>query len=91
MTDEALSLGALGAQLAEVVERVETTHERVLVTRDGHPAAVLISPDDLAALEETLDLLSDPQALARIQAAREDIAAGRVVTEEELAARYLRR
>jgi hypothetical protein len=28
---------------------------------------VLISPDDLAQLEETLDVLSDPQALADIR------------------------
>lgn len=46
---------------SEVVDRVERHHERVTVTRNGRPAAVLISPADLAELEKTLDVLSAPQ------------------------------
>jgi PHD/YefM family antitoxin component YafN of YafNO toxin-antitoxin module len=42
------------------------------------------------ALEDALDLLSDPDARAEIQSARDDIAQGRVVTGEELRAKYLR-
>ncbi|MGH9301920.1 MAG: type II toxin-antitoxin system Phd/YefM family antitoxin, partial [Acidimicrobiales bacterium] len=38
----------------------------MVLTRNGRPAAVLVSPDDLEALEDTLDLLSDPQALKEI-------------------------
>lgn len=53
--------------LSELVDRVEHHHERVTVTRDGRPVVVLINPDDLAELEETLDVLSDPQALADIR------------------------
>lgn len=53
--------------LSEFVDRVEQHHERVTVTRDGRPVVVLINPDDLAELEETLDVLSDPQALADIR------------------------
>jgi antitoxin YefM len=44
-------------------------HERVTVTRDGRAAAVIVSPEDLAQLEETLDVLSDPVALADIREA----------------------
>ena len=50
-----------------------------------------MSPDDLAALEDTLELLSDPAALAEIRAARDDIARGRVVSADELRAKYLGR
>jgi prevent-host-death family protein len=35
--------------LSEFVERVEHQHERVVITRNGRAAAVLISPDDLSA------------------------------------------
>lgn len=52
---------------SEVVDRVERHHERVTITRNGRPVAVLISRDDLASLEETLDVLSDPEALADIR------------------------
>ena len=51
---------------SDVVDRVEREHERVTVTRNGHSAAVILSPEDLAQLEETLDVLSDPDALADI-------------------------
>lgn len=84
---ETLPLSEVKARLSEVVDRVEATHERVVVTRNGRPAAVLMSPDDLEALEETLELLSDPAAMKRVAAARKDIATGRVVTEEQLRAR----
>jgi len=63
------SLRAVRDHLSEVVDRVEHHHERVIVTRNGHAAAVVISPEDLAQLEETIDVLSDPEALADIREA----------------------
>jgi prevent-host-death family protein len=54
---------------SEVIDRVEHEHERVTVTRNGRAAAVILSPEDLAELEETLAVLSDPQALADIREA----------------------
>jgi len=56
------------------VDRVEREHERVILTRNGRPAAVIMSPADLEALEDTLELLSDPRAVEEIKAARDDIA-----------------
>ena len=64
---------------SEVVARVERHHERVTVTRNGRPVAVLISPADLAELEETLDVLSDAEALADIREADAAYASGDVV------------
>ncbi len=65
--------------LSEVVDRVEHQHERVIVTRNGHAAAVLISPEDLDQMEETIDVLSDPGALADIREADAAYARGDVV------------
>jgi antitoxin YefM len=65
--------------LSEVVDRVERQHERVIITRNGHDAAVLISPEDLAQLEETIAVLSDPEALADIREADAAYARGDVV------------
>lgn len=64
---------------SDVVDRVEREHERVTVTRNGRVAAVIISPEDLAELEETLAVLSDPQALADIREADAAYAAGDVI------------
>lgn len=74
---------------SDVVDRVERHHERVTVTRNGRPVAVLISPADLAELEETLDVLSDPEALAGIREADAAYASGDVVRGVE-AVRNLR-
>jgi prevent-host-death family protein len=73
------SLRAVRDHLSEVVDRVERQHERVVITRNGREAAVLISPDDLAELEETLSVLSDPAALADIREADAAYAGGDVV------------
>jgi len=64
---------------SEVVDRVEHHHERVTVIRNGRPVAVLINPVDLAELEETIDVLSDPMALADICEADLGYTAGSVV------------
>lgn len=74
---------------SEVVDRVSLHHERVTVTRNGRPVVVMISPDDLAALEETLDVLSDPAARADIREADEAYARGDVIRGVE-AVRRLR-
>jgi prevent-host-death family protein len=87
---ETLPLAAIKARLSEIVDKVEGQHERVTLTRNGRPAAVLISPEDLEALEDTLDLLSDPTAVREIERARDAIAKGRGISGDELRARYLR-
>lgn len=73
------SLRSVRDHLSEVVDRVEQQHERVIITRNGRAAAILISPDDLGQLEETLSVLADPEALADIREADEAYARGDVV------------
>lgn len=79
-----LPLSVARSALSSIVERVDTTHERVTITRNGHPAAVLISPEDLEALEETLDVLSDPLTIQRLRDGEAAAAAGDVLVEAEL-------
>lgn len=53
-----------------MVERLRQTHDRVTITRHGQRAAAILSVTDLDALEETVDLLSDPGAVREITEAR---------------------
>ena len=81
-----LPLATVKNTLSAVVDQVEGTHERVVITRKGVPAAVLISPADLAALEETVEVLSDAAAMSRLQQSRQDVERGDVLDAEELRA-----
>lgn len=67
------------AHLSDLADRVEREHDRVLVTRNGRPSFVLISPDDLDSLEETLDITRDKELLASIKRSQREAAAGKAV------------
>ena len=73
------SLRNVKDRFSEFVDRVDREHERVVVTRNGRPAAVLISPDDLESLEETLELLSDQSAIKELVEAEAAVVAGDVI------------
>lgn len=64
--DEQMSLKDVKNRLSEVVDKVEREHDRVVITKHGRPAAVVLSVADLDSLEETLDVLSRPKLLAQI-------------------------
>jgi prevent-host-death family protein len=83
---ETLPLSEVKARLSEIAEEVERTHQRVNITRNGRDYVVLMSAEDLESLEATLELLSDPDALARVAQAQADLAAGRQVTQAQMAA-----
>lgn len=85
---ETLPLAEVKAKFSEMVDRVEHTQDRIIVTRNGRPAAVMLSPDELASLEDTLDLLSDPDAMREIHDARRAHASGDYITGDELRRRF---
>jgi prevent-host-death family protein len=72
------------ARLSAVLDEVRDTHERVVITRNGRPEAVIMSVSDLESLEETLDLLSTPGARDEIRAAEAEIARGEATGADEL-------
>ncbi len=88
VTMTAVPLGDARDRLSEYVSEVERTHQRVTITRHGHPAAVLISADDLAAIEETLEVLGTPGAAEAISEGLADAAAGRFADNDALKSRY---
>jgi prevent-host-death family protein len=73
---ETMSLAAVKARFSELVDRVERQQDRVIVTRNGRPAAVLISTDDLESLEETLAVMSDRSIAAQIRESEKAVTAG---------------
>lgn len=62
--------------LSELARRVRTQHERITLTRNGEPEAVLLSVDDLEGLELTLEVLGDAEAVGEIAAGLASLQAG---------------
>jgi prevent-host-death family protein len=87
-TSEHLPLADVKNRLSEVIERLEREHGRVVVTRHGRPAAMMLSIEELESLEETLEIMSNPALLEAIREAERDVATARTVRlarEEALA------
>ncbi|WNB87437.1 type II toxin-antitoxin system Phd/YefM family antitoxin [Cellulomonas sp. ATA003] len=78
------SLASARAHLSAIVRSVHYTGQRMVISRNGEPAAILISPDDLASLEETLEVLSDASVMGYLGEARAEIDAGTTVDLTEL-------
>jgi prevent-host-death family protein len=73
---ETLPLATVKARFSEIVDRVARQQERVIVTRNGQPAVVLVSTDDLESLEETLAIMSDRSLMAQVRQSDKEAAAG---------------
>jgi prevent-host-death family protein len=84
-----LPLAEVKNRLSEVVDRIEREHGRVVITKHGRPAVVVLSVDDLDSLEETLSILSTPQLLADIRAGDAEARRGATKPISELEARRL--
>ena len=63
---ETLSLSEAKMKLSGLVETVNTTDEEIIITKNGAPAAVLISPDEFESLKETIAVRSDASLMSEI-------------------------
>lgn len=81
---ETLTVTDAKARLSELVAAVAATHDHIDITRNGEPAAALVSHAELAALHETIAILSDAAAVADLRQAEHDVAAGDTVDAESL-------
>jgi prevent-host-death family protein len=72
------------ARLTELLDDVEARHEHLVITRKGRPAAVVVSPEEWDAIEETLETLQDDELLAALRESEKDVEAGRLFSLDEV-------
>ena len=72
------------SNLTELLDDVEDRHEHVLITRNGRPAAVMLSADEYESLEETLEILEDEELLKALKRSDEDVKADRLSSLAEV-------
>lgn len=83
--DGQMALKDVKNHLSEVVDQVEREHDRVVITKHGRPAAVMLSIEDLASLEESLEIMGRPRLVPQIRDSLAELAQGQdeVLTKEE--------
>ena len=74
----------LRSNLSRLLSDVADRRDHVLVTRNGRPAAALVPVDEYEALEETAEILSDPAAIAALEAGLAELSEDDTVTLEDL-------
>ena len=63
-------------RLSEIIDEVTSTGSDLVITKHGKPAAVVIGYEEYESLLETLNILSDPEAMAALAEADGDLVAG---------------
>jgi len=64
---KALSVSEAKMKLSGLIDTVNATDEEVVITKNGRPAAVLVSPDELESLKETVAVRSDSALMKEIK------------------------
>jgi prevent-host-death family protein len=64
---ETLSLSEAKIKLSELIKKVQSTDTEVVITKNGRPAAVLVSPDEFEGLRETIAIKSDADLMKEIK------------------------
>jgi prevent-host-death family protein len=64
---ETLSLSEAKMKLSELIEKVQSTDVEVVITKNGRPAAVLVSPDEFEGWQETITIKSDEDLMTEIK------------------------
>ena len=79
-----VTLSEAKAHLARLLREVEELGERVVITRSGHPAGVLLSVQEYEGLLESLEILADPELSAAVKQGLADLERGDVLADEEV-------
>ncbi len=62
-----LSVSEAKMKLSALTDSVNTTHEQIVITKNGKPVAVLVSPDEFASWRETMRIRSDADFMKEIK------------------------
>jgi antitoxin YefM len=64
---EILSLSEAKMKLSELIEKIQSTDQEVIITKNGRPAAVLVSPDEFEGWRETIAIKADADLMSEIK------------------------
>lgn len=81
-----LSLSEAKMKLSALIESLQKTDEEIIITKNGKPAAVLVSPEEFESWRETITVQSDAELMDEIKEGLKELKKGRakLYTLEEL-------
>lgn len=79
-----ISISNARANLPDLVDKVERNLDRIVITVNGKPKAILVSAEELESLEETAEILAIPGAKKSIKKGMEQIEKGEFVRLSDL-------
>lgn len=79
-----MPLSEAKVQLSKIVSEVSSRDEQVTITKNGRPAAIVVSPDEFESWQATIEILRDPDFAASVRRGIRDLDEGRVIEEPEL-------
>ena len=82
--DQFVSVTEAKNKLLDLIRRLKANPEVVAITRDGTPAAVLLSMDQFEGLMETLEILSDPKTMRSLRRSVKQAQAGKWIAHESV-------
>lgn len=74
------------AKLPSLIERASGLSQKIYITVKGKVKAALVNAKDLELMEETLEVLGDPKAIATLRKGKREIRKGKLVSWEEIKA-----
>lgn len=81
---DTVTLSEAKTHLARILAEVSEIGERVIITRSGRPAGVLLSMEEYEGLVETLEILADSELSEALQAGLKEASEDRLVSHKEL-------
>lgn len=79
-----ITLKELRPELPAVIRGIDTRLDRYIITKRGRPVAVMMSVDDYEGFLETMEILTDKEAIKRIRRSQEEIRKGKTISLESL-------
>ena len=72
------------SELLDIIRRLESVDDAVAVTKNGVPAAVILSMEKYEGLLETLDILSDEKTMKSLRTSMRQARRGKWLKHEEV-------
>jgi antitoxin YefM len=72
------------SKLLDIIRKIESSDDTIAITKNGIPEAVLLSMNKFEGLMETLEILSDENAMKSIRKSIKEAAEGKWIDFDEV-------